>query len=154
MKEGREGARSRSSAASTVGMGVRGLTSWVAKNCDAVLNLQRLQPGTVLLIDGNGLGFFLLEHLGAWAWLGDYEALDAAARRYIRNLRRAGLVPRVYVDGRQTRCKAATHAKRRESLIPRLNAGAWIRMQPRLHARGGTCHASEPPIHARRRAFS
>jgi len=106
-------------------MGVHGLNQWVDEHGAELCNLAPLPPGTAVLVDGNGLAYFMLRCLPAAVRLGDYEALDDAFSAAFDNLRQAGLAPTVFLDGPGTRLKAGTLSRRRRERADQLE---------RLHA--------------------
>jgi hypothetical protein len=89
-------------------MGVAGLERWLEEHAADVVSLAALRAGTRVLIDGCGLCYFVLREVGDRAQAGDYAALDRAFGGLFLNLRRAGLVPEVFLDGPATRLKADT----------------------------------------------
>ncbi|KAL1504712.1 hypothetical protein AB1Y20_008491 [Prymnesium parvum] len=94
-------------------MGIHQLQSWVDEHAVETSNLHVLSRGTRALIDGAALCFFLIS-TSAEARLGDYRALDAAVRRTLHNLARAGLRVTVYLDGEAVALKSFVLRGRRE----------------------------------------
>ena len=104
-------------------MGIRGLSTWLRLHAADVANLQLLPRGANVLIDGLALAFFLLrQRASPLAPLGSYSELHACAIAFFDFLRAAGLEPSVYLDGRATRLKADTIAKRRKGRADRSEA--------------------------------
>ena len=143
-------------------MGVSGLTSWLEEHGQDHANLQELAHGAEIHIDGNGLAWHLLlaERKSATRKLDEtaaepntasvairlaaYAAFGDAVDRALATLRRAGLVPTVYLDGRATRLKAGTLSSRQEE-----RAARWERLQAAfLDGRGAAALdlLPEPPL--------
>ena len=138
-------------------MGVSGLTSWLEEHGQDHANLQELAHGAEIHIDGNGLAWHLLlaEHkpVGEPAEpnvasvairLASYAAFAQAVGRALATLRRAGLVPLVYLDGRATRLKADVLSSRQQE-----RADRWERLQAAfLDGRGAAALdlMPEPPL--------
>eukprot|EP01138_Halocafeteria_seosinensis_P008939 gb/GECG01009136.1/.p1 GENE.gb/GECG01009136.1/~~gb/GECG01009136.1/.p1 ORF type:complete len:791 (+),score=82.58 gb/GECG01009136.1/:1-2373(+) len=102
-------------------MGVHGLTGWM-RSCPQVFSEQHeLEPGSRLVVDAKGLGYFLyttetdpdnppLDYLHG----GEYAALYQRVVAFVERLRRSGIVPFFVVDGLPDPKKSATSQSRTE----------------------------------------
>ncbi len=126
-------------------MGVRGFASWLDAHAAHCCNLRVLERGSTVLIDGNGLCWYLLlQGADTRVRLDDYGAFGMAVTRALSALSAAGLAPRVYLDGRATRLKAHTLSARRAS-----RADARERLQAALLDGRGAAALEllpEPPL--------
>eukprot|EP01041_Mallomonas_annulata_P026427 gene26427-47744_t len=99
-------------------MGIKGLFPFI-KSCsverDALIS-EHIPPGSILLIDGNGLGFHIYDcHIDAMPrqYGGSYDVFDRKLISHISRLTvEFGLTVRIYFDGNTPRMKEATALKR------------------------------------------
>ena len=99
-------------------MGIKRLSTYLASRHDGAAHPPTaLPPGSRLLVDASGWAYVLQEACVAEGarqdHLGDYRALDRAARRAIEAWREAGLVVIAYADGAVRRMKAEASKRRR-----------------------------------------
>ena len=112
-------------------MGVRRLQSWVEEHSAEVCNFTSIPRGSVLLVDGAGLCFYVLA-LQVESRCGNYATLDAALSSFCTNLKRAGMRLVVYLDGPSTRLKSSTFRSRRAERAERMEQLQAICMDGRV----------------------
>ena len=97
-------------------MGIHGLSTYL-KLKESSRETQRIKRGSILCVDGLGWIFHIIEHIDGYRKElgGSYASLDKKIKEEVYQLREVmGFKLVVFMDGGQTRMKAATAAKRRK----------------------------------------